>query len=132
MFLWPPKRRKLLADSKLLGKWGEKYSEKLLRKKGLKNLTRNFTCKRGEIDLVMVDRDGTLVFVEVKTRADEKFGDVEDVITTAKKTRLRRAARYFLAVNNIENRTLRFDVVAVLLGESGPVKTKYYENAFTP
>ena len=131
MFLWPLKKRKLLADRKLLGKWGEKYSEKLLRKKGLKNLTRNFTCKTGEIDLVMVDKDGTIVFVEVKTRADETFGAIEDVITSAKKMRLYRASRHFLAVNNIEDRPLRFDVVAVLLGETGPV-TRHYENAFTP
>ena len=131
MFLWPLKKRKLLSDSKLLGKWGEKHSEKLLRKKGLKNLTRNFTCKTGEIDLVMVANDGTIIFVEVKTRADESFGPVEDVITSVKKTRLYRAARHFLTVNNIEDRPLRFDVVAVLLGETGPV-TRHYENAFTP
>ena len=79
----------------------------------------------------MVDRDGTIVFVEVKTRADETFGAIEDVITTAKKTRLYRAARHFLAVNNIEDRPLRFDVVAVLIGETGP-EVRHYENAFTP
>ncbi len=62
-------RRKLLADRKLLGQWGEKRCRKFLKSKGFKKLARSFSCKRGEIDLVMVAPDGGIVFVEVKTRA---------------------------------------------------------------
>ncbi len=122
----------LLADRKLLGRWGEKRCEKFLKRKGLKTLTRNFSCKTGEIDLIMVDADRTIVFVEVKTRADESFGPSESAITAAKKTRLVRAARYFLATNEIEDRPLRFDVVTVILGKNGPVQLRHYENAFVP
>ena len=70
-------RNKLLADIKLLGKWGERQCEKFLKRKGFKTLTRNFTCKAGEIDLVMVDSDRSIVFVEVKTRTDEEFAPTE-------------------------------------------------------
>jgi putative endonuclease len=122
----------LLADRKLLGRWGEKRCEKFLKGKGLKTLTRNFSCKTGEIDLIMVDADRTIVFVEVKTRADESFGPSESAITAGKKIRLARAARYFLATNEIEDRPLRFDVVTVILGEKGPVQIRHYENAFVP
>jgi len=125
-------RPRLLADAKLLGKWGEKRSEKFLRQKGLRTLTRNFRCKTGEIDLVMVDSDRTIVFVEVKTRADESFSPSESAITSRKKTRMIRAARYFLAANEIEDRPLRFDVVTVILGRKGPVQIRHYENAFVP
>jgi len=117
-------RPRLLADAKLLGKWGEKRSEKFLRQKGLRTLTRNFRCKTGEIDLVMVDSDRTIVFVEVKTRADESFSPSESAITSRKKTRMIRAARYFLAANEIEDRPLRFDVVTVILGRKGPVQIR--------
>jgi len=123
-------KSKLLTDRKLLGAWGEKRCEKYLKAKGLKKLTRNFSCKAGEIDLVMVDADGTIVFVEVKTRASEDFEPVESVITSNKKNKLKIAARYFLAAYKIQNRPCRFDIVTIVLGQKGPVQIRHYENAF--
>ena len=125
-------RKKLLADRELLGRWGEKQSEKFLKRKGLKTLTRNFRSKTGELDLVMVDSDGGIVFVEVRTKADEKFADVEDSITSAKKTRLKRTARYFIASNDIQDRPCRFDIVTIVLGRTGRPQIRHYENAFVP
>jgi len=95
-------------------------------------LTRNFSCESGEIDLVMVDTDGSIVFVEVRTKADETFGPPEASITQAKKARLLRTARYLLGANNIENRPFRFDVVAIVLGQTGRPQIRHYENAFVP
>ena len=121
-----------MADRKLLGRWGERRCEKFLKGKGLKKLARNFSCRSGEIDLVMAAPDGGVVFVEVKTRADESFTSTEEVITSAKKARLSRAARYFLATHNIGDRPFRFDVVTIVVGQSGPAQIKHYENAFVP
>lgn len=132
IFNFPTNRDKLLSDRELLGRWGEKRSEKFLKRKGLKTLTRNFSCKTGEIDLVMVDSDGSIVFVEVKTRTDEEFAEVEDSITSAKKARLKRAARYFLASNDIQDRPCRFDIVTIVLGQTGRPQIRHYENAFVP
>ena len=125
-------RPKLLADPKRFGRWGEKRCEKFLKRKGLKKLTQNFSCKTGEIDLIMADIDGTIVFVEVKSRADETFAAAEDAITSIKKTRMSRAARYFLAVNNIVDRPFRFDVVTIILNCRGREKITHYKNAFVP
>ena len=125
-------RRRLLSDRGLLGRWGEKYSEKFLKRKGMKTLTRNFSCKTGEIDLIMVDTDGSLVFVEVRTKADEKFSDVESSIIPAKKARLKKAAHYFLSTQNIEDRPFRFDIIAIVLGTKGRPQLRHYENAFVP
>jgi len=122
-------RRKLLADRALLGRWGEKRCERFLKKKGLQKLARNFSCKSGEIDLVMVGSDKSIVFVEVRTRADENFGSVESSITFAKKSKLLRTARYFLATHNIENRPFRVDVVTIVLGRTGKPQIRHYENA---
>ena len=127
---WPTNRRKLLSDKKLLGNWGEKRCEKFLKSKGLKLLVRNFSCKTGELDLVMVDTDTSIVFVEVKTRANEDFTQAESSITTAKKQKSIKTARYFLAANNITDRPSRFDVVTVVLGTSGPPQIRHYKNAF--
>jgi len=125
-------RRKLLADRKRLGRWGEKHSEKFLKSEGLKTLARNFSCKTGEIDLIMVDGDGSIVFVEARTKADESFGPPEETITQPKRAKLMRAARYFLAAHKIEDRPLRFDVVTIVLGQVGRPQIRHYQNAFVP
>ncbi|MDD5458274.1 MAG: YraN family protein [Phycisphaerae bacterium] len=124
--------KNLFGSPKWLGKWGEKKAEKFLLKNGLKSLARNFNCKTGEIDLVMADADGTLVFVEVKTRSDEDFTEAEEVITYSKKTRLARAARYFLTVNKISNRPYRFDTVIVIVPKKGKTQIRHYPNCFVP
>ncbi|MBN1975443.1 MAG: YraN family protein [Sedimentisphaerales bacterium] len=125
-------RRKLLSNRKLLGRWGERRCEKFLKAQGLKTLARNFSCKTGEIDLVMIDFEGCIVFVEVRTKTDEKFSDVESSITPAKKEKLKSAAKYFIASHNIENRPFRFDIVAIVLGLQGKPQIRHYENAFVP
>jgi len=125
-------KSKLLTDPKLLGRWGEKRSESFLKRKGLKILTRNFSCKTGEIDLIMVDTDSSIVFVEVRTIADETFTPPEASITAAKKARLSRTARYFLAANKLEDRPLRFDIVTIVLSRTGRPKINHYKNAFVP
>ncbi len=94
-------------------------------------LARNFTCRTGELDLVMADTDGTIVFVEVKTRTDEDFTDTEDVITFAKKQKLRKAARYFLKTHRIEDRPCRFDFVTIVVPRKGPAQIRHYPHAMT-
>ena len=118
---------KLLTDTKRLGRWGEKQAEKLLKAKGLKILTRNFRCNTGEIDLVMADVDGTIVFVEVKTRADEDFATAESAVNHTKKKRLFSAAKYFITTHNIADRDFRFDIVTVVLN---PKKIEHHPDAF--
>lgn len=113
----------------LLGREGERRAEAYLKTNGLKRLARNFRCKTGEIDLVMQDVDGTVVFVEVKTRRSEDFTAAEQVVAWAKQQRLRRAARYFLASYPLaQERPLRFDVVVVMAGDSGEIR--HYPSAF--
>jgi putative endonuclease len=132
MIGWLFSRLRFLADRESLGRWGERRCEKFLKGKGLRRLTRNFSCKAGEIDLVMVDTDGSIVFVEVRTRTDEKFGTAESSVTVAKRARMSRTAQYFLATHNIENRPFRFDVVTIVLGQKGRPQIRHYENAFAP
>ena len=128
----PLNRRRLLADRKLLGRWGEKRCEKFLKRRGYRTLSRNYSCRTGEIDLVMVDHGGAIVFVEVKTRSGEDFTAAEEVVTAGKKTKLAKTARYFLSTNNLERRPCRFDVVTVILEDHGPEQIRHYENAFVP
>jgi len=124
-------KRKLLRDRAALAKWGEKRAQKHLRKQGCTILARNYLCKTGELDLVCADPDGTIVFVEVKTRTAEDFAEPEDSVTASKKQRLSRAAQYFLQTRKIENRPCRFDIVAIVLDQTGPEVIRHYKGAFT-
>jgi putative endonuclease len=133
MFGFVFKRNELLADAKRLGRWGEKQGERFLRHKGLRTLTRNFSCQTGELDLVMADpEDGAVVFVEVKTRANEDFAPAETAVTFGKQKRIASAAWHFRKVHRIEDRPLRFDVIAIVLGPKGPPVIRHYERAFVP
>ena len=125
-------RRKLLSDRARLGRWSERRCERFLKAKGLRTLTRNYRCKMGELDLVMVDADGSIVFVEVRSRAEEGLVPPEATITATKRAHISQTARFFLAAHKIEDRPLRFDVVTLILGRSGPPNIQHYPNAFVP
>jgi putative endonuclease len=124
------KRNKLLKDRRSLGRWGERQCEKFLKRKGLKTLTRNYACNAGEIDLIMVDKDRAIVFVEVKTRLDEEFAPTETVVNKTKADKMAKTSRYFILVHDIANRPYRFDIVTVTLGRRGPVQIQHFKNAF--
>jgi putative endonuclease len=72
---------------------------------------RNFRCKGGEIDLIMMDRD-TLVFIEVRKRAISSFGGAAASIGSAKQRRLIIAAQVYLQRYKSPP-PCRFDVIAI-------------------
>lgn len=112
------------------GRWAEAESEKFLRAKGLKFLARNFHCRRGEIDLIMMDGD-VLVFVEVRYRRSQRFGTGLESVTAGKRRRLIATAGFFLAqgVTGPAN-PCRFDVVSVTRRNYRP-EFQWVRNAFT-
>ena len=78
---------------------------------GLTLLTRNFTCRFGELDLVMRDRD-CVVFVEVRYRDSRARGDGVVSVGKAKRAKLVRAAQvYLLAHPQLAQEPCRFDVI---------------------
>lgn len=82
-----------------------------LSERGLQLLQRNYRCRSGEIDLIM--RDGaTLVFVEVRFRADSRFGHGADTVDRRKQLRLIGAAQTYLQ-HTRDGSPCRFDVVAI-------------------
>lgn len=80
-------------------------------------LDRNWRDGRhGEIDLV-VARDATIVFCEVKARRSAAYGTPAEAVTPAKQARIRRLGAAWLAAHVGSYREVRFDVVAILAGE---------------
>lgn len=97
---------------KLLGKSGEDRAATLLKKKGYRILERNFRTKTGEIDLIAL-HDGTVVFVEVKTRSGDAFGAPELAVNAGKQRRMIKTAMAYIANKKLHQVPCRFDVVAI-------------------
>lgn len=96
--------------------WSEDLAAAYLRCRGLALLHKNYRCRRGEIDLVMLDSscpEQTLVFVEVRYRKTSAYGAPEETIIKTKQKRINAAATHYLAATNALHHTTRFDVIAV-------------------
>ncbi len=132
MLWFGPYRRYLRAKPKRLGRWGERFAARYLRRKGHHVIARNWRHGRGELDIVSAGPDGAIVFVEVKTQRDEKWQRAQDDVGYKKQKRIAKTAVGFIKKYGIRDKPLRFDVIAVVLPEKGPVEIRHYEKAFRP
>ncbi len=99
--------------------------QEYLQEQGYEIFARNFYTKHGEIDII-AKKDGYLVFIEVKYRADERFGAPEEAVDFRKQKKIIAAAQYYMFKNRISFDTpCRFDVAGVT-GE----EIRITENAF--
>ena len=117
--------------SKATGQAGEDQAVAYLAEKNWEIVARNWRTRRGEIDIIAVDRD-TLVFVEVKTWPHGEETDLELVIGTTKTKRMIETAKCFLASNRQYNGMyVRFDVVFLSSDPLGddPLKIRHFESA---
>jgi len=112
-----------------LGRQGEDAAAALLTGKGLRILERNLRLGRLELDLVCEDGD-TLVFVEVKTRAEGSLAAPADGLTPQKRGRLLRAAQSYLSSRDLWHRSCRFDLVSVLFRQGRLAQAEHVLNAF--
>lgn len=99
------------APHLICGANAEQQAYDFLVSQGLTPICRNFHCKQGELDLVMLDQQ-TLVIVEVRFRKSNAFGGAEASITAKKRAKIIAATQYYLSTQAITN-TVRFDVVAI-------------------
>lgn len=106
------------AERREVGARFESHALVFLQRQRLVLIARNVTCRAGEIDLVMRDRDGTLVFVEVRARTRHGYGGAAASVGWHKQQQILRAARYYLAnlamraqARDALPQACRFDVV---------------------
>ena len=112
------------------GLHGEELACEALVERGYAIVTRRYSTKHGELDIVA--RDGeTLVFVEVKTRRDSSFGDPEESVTLQKQQRLVWMATDYLVRQNVGEVACRFDVVGINT-ETTPPTVTIIPDAFRP
>jgi putative endonuclease len=117
-------------ERKALGLISEELALAHLLAQGLKLLRRNYRCKLGEIDLVMLDGQ-TLVLVEVRYRASRSYGGAAASVDWQKQRKLAKTAEHLLLKRpELRRYPARFDVVAIT-AEAGDSKIDWIKGAFT-
>ena len=111
-----------------LGATGEQIAVNHLKRLGYRIIEQNFRVRAGEIDII-AEQDGTLVFVEVKTRTDIRFGIPFESITASKKQHLSRVALEYMSRHDCHERPARFDVIGVQINGAGSPETADQQDA---
>ncbi len=115
--------------SRARGRHWEMVAERWLRQRGVRIITRNYSCRRGEIDLIVCD-GAEIAFVEVKYRSSPQFGGAADHVTFAKQKRVVSAARRYLQYHrHAPSQVFRFDVVSIGNTPSG-AQIEWIKSAF--
>lgn len=113
-----------------VGQRGENIAARYLEARGLRLLERNYRCRGGEIDLVMLD-GSTLVLVEVRLRSSADFGGAAASVGPRKQRRLVHAARHLMMTRHeFREWPIRFDVVA-LEGSPAGERVDWIRDAFS-
>ena len=93
-----------------IGGFGEEAAAEFLEEAEYEILKRNFRMKFGEVDII-AEKDGCIIFIEVKTRRSTTFGEPAEYVDYRKQQRIRRAAACY---TDVVNNDVRFDVIEVL------------------
>ena len=113
------------------GDWGEALVEKYLSERGCRIVEKEWRCRLGEIDLI-AEKDGMILFVEVKLRTNLRYGMPCEYVTAKKQEKLRAAALLYLSMHGLDV-PARFDVAEVYTDvhrSAGKTRIRYIANAF--
>lgn len=99
-----------MNHNQYIGEKGENIASEYLEKIGWQIVSRNFRCKQGEIDIIARNKE-EIIFIEVKTRTNFKYGFPAEAVNKQKLKHLKKAIEYYLYTNNINNKTVRIDII---------------------
>lgn len=113
------------------GKSGEDIATTFLVRQGYHIYQRNFKCNFGEIDIIAIDKidKNELVFIEVKTRKQNYYGNPAEAIDYKKIKHIYKVAEYFLMINKFENAFIRIDVIEIYEKSNGKIQINHIKNA---
>lgn len=118
----------LPKHNQLSGILGENIAVQYLSGQGYTIIERNFKKRYGEIDIIALQND-TLVFVEVKTRKGNMFGEGVEAITCWKRQALIKSAQYYKLLHPHLPDYMRIDVISIALTEDNRIdKLEHFEN----
>lgn len=115
--------------SNIQGLSGEKGAKNYLSNHEYLILESNWRYKKYEVDII-AKKNNTIIFVEVKTRKNNTFGEPELFVTKQKQRNIIAAANQYMIQNNLDLEA-RFDIIAVI-HDNGKMTVKHLESAFYP
>jgi putative endonuclease len=110
-----------------LGQAAEDLATSHLKKQNFAIVARNYRYQRAEIDII-ARKDQLLVFVEVKARSNDRFGDPEAFVRGRQQALVRTAAEHYIIIHDW-NHAIRFDIIAVLK-TNNHIQLAHFEDAF--
>lgn len=119
-----------MAEHNNLGRKGEELAKQYLENAGYEILDENWRFGKAEVDLIAYHHK-TIIFVEVKTRTGNAFGEPEDFVDAAKQALLVSAADEFIELMDF-NGEARFDIIAILFDKQGNHRLNHIQDAFWP
>ncbi|MGL5694331.1 MAG: YraN family protein [Peptostreptococcaceae bacterium] len=113
-------------NNKQKGDLGESIALKYLINNGAEIIEKNYKIRSGEIDII-AKVNNELVFVEVKSRSNVRYGYPAEAVNNKKINKILNVAKYYILVNNLYNIPTRFDVIEIFFKED---KVNHIVNAF--
>jgi putative endonuclease len=113
------------------GERGEQLAVDFLKQLGYQIKHQNYRCRQGEIDIIAKD-GSTLVFIEVKTKAQSAFGAPQAMVTPTKQKTITHVAMRYVQQHHVLNTALRFDVIGITFLPNGKPKVEHIPAAFNP
>ena len=121
-----------MAKHNELGKWGEELAERYLIGKGYYIRDHDWKFGKRDLDIIAVsEQQNLLVFVEVKTRQDDKFIEPEAAVDLRKIRNLGIAANAYIEEFALDYE-IRFDILTIVGTEAAHARIEHTENAFNP
>lgn len=115
-----------------LGHWGEDIAVEYMTGNGWYLRHRNWCYDGIEIDQVYIDEeDSILVFVEVKTRSTDMYGNPSEAVDAEKRRRIVHAVAAYLTAFKKENREVRYDIISIIGTPDTQHTIRHIEDAFT-
>ncbi len=119
-----------MAEHNIIGQKGEALAVAYLRSKDYTILETNWRHKRAEVDIIAKDGQ-VLVFLEVKTRTSDYFGQPEEAITPKKQSLIADAAAVYMGLIG-HNWEIRFDYISILYKDQDNFKLRHFRDTFFP
>ena len=113
-----------------IGKYGEDLACDFLKRKGYKIISQNVKLSFQEIDIIS-KYGNVIVFVEVKTRTGNSFGEADEVVTEDKIDNLQKAICHYISNNKLDPTLIRLDLIAVDISkENKTARIRHYKDIF--
>ena len=127
-----------MSETARVGRLGEELASRFLMKNDYRLVVANFKVPigrnsrgasvTGEIDIIALDADDVLCFVEVKTRTSDAFAAPVAAVDLRKQRQIIRTARMYRKIFNLTDIRFRYDVVSIVLGKAGKPKIEHFVN----